>query len=82
MAWDVVPVAQYFRPKCAQDNCKQRVGKLFVQALRTGTKRLKDIGAYPAACKPRIASDRTVFRVYLAIISDARRGGIMSNAEA
>ena len=76
MAWDVVPVAQYFRPKCAQDNCKQRVGKLFVQALRTGTKRLKDIGAYPAACKPGIASERTVIRAYLAIISNASRAGL------
>ena len=81
VARGVDPAAQYVRRKIPQDSCKQREVKLIVlQALRAGPKRPKEIGACFAACKPEIAPDRAMIRVYRAIYKMRDRGGIVSDS--
>jgi hypothetical protein len=71
------PDLQHVRRMIPRDSCKQReVKRLVMEALRTGPKRPSEIGARFMACKPEIAPDRAMIRVYRAIYK-MRDGGVV-----
>lgn len=77
MARGIDPASQHVPRKIPCDSCKQREVKLLVlEALRAGPKRPAEIGAHFMACKPEIAPDRAMIRVYRAIYK-MRDGGVV-----
>lgn len=75
MVRGVDPAAQHVRRKIPRDCCAQReVKALVMQALRDGPKRPSEIGAHFMVCKPEIAPDRAMKRVYRAIYKMRDRG--------
>jgi hypothetical protein len=79
----VDPAAQHVRRKIPQDSCAQReVKALVLQALRDGPKRPSEIGAHFMACKPEIAPDRAMLRVYRAIYKMRDRGVVVRDGGA
>jgi hypothetical protein len=78
VARGVDPAAQHVRRKIPQDSCAQReVKALVLQALRGGPKRPSEIGAHFMACKPDIAPDKAMLRVYRAIYKMRDRGAVV-----
>lgn len=80
VARGVDPASQHVRRKIPSDSCAQReVKALVLQALRDGPKLPCEIGAHFMACKPDIASDRAMMRVYRAIYKMRDRGVVVKD---
>lgn len=83
VARGIDPAAQHVRRKIPHDSCAQReVKALVLQALREGPKTPAQIGAHFMACKPDIAPDRAMLRVYRAIYKMRDRGVVVSDGRA
>ncbi|GGH60723.1 hypothetical protein GVY41_17250 [Frigidibacter albus] len=77
------PAAQHVRRKIPADSCKQREVKMIVlEALRGGAKRPAEIGAHFMACKPGVAPDRAMPRVYRAIYKMRDGGAVVKDGGA
>lgn len=76
------PSVHHVRRRIPRDSCKQReVKRLVLEALRHGPKSPREIGAYFMACKPEVAPDRAMIRVYRAIYKMRDRGVVAKDGQ-
>jgi hypothetical protein len=69
--------------KMPADSCRQsEVRMIVIQVLRGGPKRPCEIGAHFMACKPSIAPDRAMVRVYRGIYKMRDRGVVVRDGGA